>query len=179
MKRLILAGIIALAAGAIWAQGAAVRLGDDGVDNAFGSMNAIQVENLNGFYGQVAARYRFQEAQLRRFAEQNRLSPAELYLVAYMARTRNMSMERVMRTYRDEGSWSGAAHALGLTLRSRDMERLRAQAQDDMLQVRNRDRERTQAGESERQNQGRSYGGTQGGSMGGGSGGGGSQSSRR
>ncbi len=173
MKRLILAGLIALAVGALSAQGAPVRLGDDGVDNAFGNMNAIRVENLDGFYGQVAARYRYQEAQLKRFAEQNRLSPSEIYLVAFMARTRNMSMERVMQSYRAEGSWSGAAHALGLTLRSRDMERLRTQARDDMLQLqtRERDRERDRDRSGTMEQSGTMKGGTENGGMGGGSGG--------
>jgi len=142
MKRIVFAALIAMAAGALFAQGTAVQMGDSELDAAFGNMNAIRVENLNGFYGQVAARYRYQEAQLKRFAERNRLSPSELYLAAFMARTRDMSMERVMQAYRAEGSWPGAAQALGITLRSREMERLRAQARDDVLLLQTRDQDR-------------------------------------
>jgi uncharacterized membrane protein YgcG len=176
MKRSILAALVVMAAGALFAQGTAVQVGDSELDNAFGNMNAIRVENLNGFYGQVAARYRYQEAQLRRFAEQNRLSPSEVYMVAFMARTRNMSMERVMQTYRTEGSWSGAAQSLGITLRSREMDRLRTQAKDDMLQIQTRDRDRDRSGTMEQS--GSMKGGTENGGMGGsGSGGGGGSGS--
>lgn len=150
MKRLatlVLLAVIVLGAGA-----QTIGLEEPALEAAIREMNGIPQEQLAAYYADLALRYRFKAKDIERLALRYRLEAGEVCLVAFMARTRSMTMERVAKMKTPDQTWGEVATRLRLNQGSPEFGKLKEDAEGDLLRVRDRERLRLET-QTQLQNQ--------------------------
>lgn len=140
MKRLatlVLLAVLVLGAGA---QTIGLGLDEPALEAAIREMNGIPQEQLAAYYADLALRYRFKAKDIERLALRYRLEAGEVCLVAFMARTRTMTMERVAKMKTPDQTWGEVATRLRLNQGSPEFGKLKEDAEGDLLRVRDRER---------------------------------------
>ena len=140
MKRLatlVLLAVFVLGAGA---QTIGLGLDEPALEAAIREMNGIPQEQLAAYYADLALRYRFKAKDIERLALRYRLEAGEVCLVAFMARTRSMTMERVAKMKTPDQTWGEVAVRLRLNQGSPEFGKLKEDAEGDLLRVRDRER---------------------------------------
>lgn len=138
MKKMLIASLVAFAAMALYAQGSISGLGDKDLENAVREMNRLGAENPGAFYAELELRFGLASGEANRFAQRNRLSPGECYLVAELARERTMTMAQVMAARRSRAGWAETLRGLGLSAGSAELSALSRSASGDLLRVQDR-----------------------------------------